>query len=190
MLKSGFLIFSSQENGSSLVSFWIIFEALQSEQFRFNFHGLMNYFSSMMDVSTWTVKDQKLWLLSSRPNNFHLSTSSVTKSVLQLLKLSKLSNKGMFHSNVYPLYNKQDQITQALEYYSSVMIFIIEYDNILWFYLKFMGGTAYATGNKSHNDPELVRIRGGQRGSPMRFNPGSTGLGPSQFRRFNSGYYG
>ena len=32
-----------------------------------------------MDVSTSTVKDQKLWLLSSRPNNFHLSTNSLTK---------------------------------------------------------------------------------------------------------------
>ena len=39
----------------------------------------MNYFSSMMDVSTSTVKDQKLWSLSSRPNNFHLSTNSLTR---------------------------------------------------------------------------------------------------------------
>ena len=39
-LKSGFLRFSSQEIGSSLISLWMIFEALQSELFRFKFHSL------------------------------------------------------------------------------------------------------------------------------------------------------
>ena len=37
MLKSGFLIFRTQEIGSSLVSFQMIFEALQSELFNFHF---------------------------------------------------------------------------------------------------------------------------------------------------------
>ena len=39
-LKTGFLIFSSQEIGSGLVSFKMIFEALQSELFRLNFPSL------------------------------------------------------------------------------------------------------------------------------------------------------
>ena len=43
-LKSGFLMFSSQEIGSSSVSLEIIFQALQSELFRFKFFfaGLKN----------------------------------------------------------------------------------------------------------------------------------------------------
>ena len=40
MLKRGCSIFSSQGIGSRLVSFQMIFEALQSELFRFNFHSL------------------------------------------------------------------------------------------------------------------------------------------------------
>ena len=39
-LKSGFLRFSSQEIGSSLLSLEVIFEALQSELPRFNLHAL------------------------------------------------------------------------------------------------------------------------------------------------------
>ena len=40
MLKSGFSIFSAQEIGSSLELFQMIFEALQFELFRFNFHSM------------------------------------------------------------------------------------------------------------------------------------------------------
>ena len=39
-LKKGFWIFSYQEIGSSLISLEMIFEALQSELFRFKFHIL------------------------------------------------------------------------------------------------------------------------------------------------------
>ena len=39
-LEIGFSMFSSQEIGPSLVSFQMIFEALQSELFRFKFHSL------------------------------------------------------------------------------------------------------------------------------------------------------
>ena len=40
MLKSVFSMFSSKEIGPSLVSFQMIFEALQSELFRFKFDSL------------------------------------------------------------------------------------------------------------------------------------------------------
>ena len=39
-LKSGISLFGSQEIGSTLVSLQMMFEALQSELFRFNFHTL------------------------------------------------------------------------------------------------------------------------------------------------------
>ena len=40
MLKSVFSIFSSQDMGSSLVSFQMVFEALKSELFKFELHSL------------------------------------------------------------------------------------------------------------------------------------------------------
>ena len=40
MVKIGFSMFNSEDIGSSLVSLEMIFEALQSELFRFEFHTL------------------------------------------------------------------------------------------------------------------------------------------------------
>ena len=52
MLKSGFSIFSTKEIGSSSVSFQMVFEALDSELFRFNFHSMS---SKILKISVFNI---------------------------------------------------------------------------------------------------------------------------------------
>ena len=57
--KNGFSSFSSQEIGSSLISFGMIFEALQSNLSRFKFHLLSSEILKILEIpstSSYKVK--------------------------------------------------------------------------------------------------------------------------------------
>ena len=60
--KIGFSMFSSQEIGSGLVSFQMIFEALQSDLVRFDFHSLRSKLKKIPEFNLDMIKNTNRYI--------------------------------------------------------------------------------------------------------------------------------